>query len=64
MEEKKITKDGFGNEETSVTQRIGDKSITKVIKKNNNNVIEENEMLSNLSQSNNYYILSIDIFFI
>ncbi len=56
MEEKKITKDGFGNEETSVTQRIGDKSITKVIKKNNNNVIEENEMLSNLSQSNNYYI--------
>ncbi len=56
MEEKKITKDGFGNEETCVTQRIGDKSITKVIKKNNNNVIEENEMLSNLSQSNNYYI--------
>jgi hypothetical protein len=64
MEEKKITKDGFGNEETSVTQRIGDKSITKVIKKNNNDVIEENEMLSNLTESNNYYILSIDIFFI
>ncbi len=53
IEEQKITDDGLGNEETLITQRIGDKAFTKVIKKNNNNIIEKNQILSNLSESIN-----------
>jgi len=45
VEEQQITKDGFGNEQQTVTQNRGDKVVTRVIKKKDNNVVEQNETI-------------------
>ncbi|CAG2177826.1 unnamed protein product [Oppiella nova] len=51
IEEQKRCEDGFGNSETSITRRIGDKFVTEVIKRDKNNeIIETNEVINNLDQ--------------
>ncbi|XP_054160209.1 uncharacterized protein LOC128958386 [Oppia nitens] len=52
FEEQKTCNDGNGNTETSITQRIGDKYVTKIVKRDKNNeIIETKEVVNNLDQN-------------
>lgn len=57
MEEHRIVRDSQGNEEQIVTQRIGDKAISRKMKKNANGEVEQVEDLVNLDESKFSYKL-------